>query len=530
MSLEDFKPIENVSRKIVKNTVYNIIGNFTLLSVGFLLVPYIIKHIGIGMYGNVWVIAIVIISLSQMLDMGIGSACTKYISEYYTKSELINLNKIVNTSFFFFLILWIVLYTLILIFRSTIIQIIGTAPEFQNDMQFVLLVISGVVAINHITAPFYSSINAIQRYDILNVSFIISSLVNVTFVVLFLQFGWGVKGVAASYFIFYLIVAASSTFFAFKKIKGLELNPAFTDIAVLKKILTFGGNLQISRLAQIFVFQLDKFLTLKFFGGNTTAFYDIGSKITALTRSIPLLLVSAIVPVASELDAKGEKQKLKKLFETGTRYLVLFGFVISGFVFANANLIVQSWVGKKLTMEGISIASSILRFLIIGYFVNMLTGAMNTIAIGLDRTEFERRSGILMIIIFPVLIFILIGPFEYFGIALAASFTILISSIYYMLQFLKAINLTFLHILKIAYKPFGVTLLSSISTLGIFYLIPDSFLDTRIEGLVVVVCLFLIYCILFTLLVIVFKLYHAADLDILKMFTAKLRIKTTQEQ
>lgn len=529
MSFEDLKSTENVPRKIVKNTIYNIIGNFTLLTVGFLLVPYIIKHIGVSTYGNIWVIAVVIISLSQLFDFGIGSACTKYVSEYYVKSDILNLNKIINSSFFFFLLLWIILYSLFLTFNHVLIQIIGTAPQFQSDMKFVLLVIIGVVAINHITAPFYANINAIQRYDILNITYIIGSFINVALVVLFLQFGWGVKGVALSYFIFYLIVALSSVYFSFKNIKGLKFKIEYADISTLKKIFSFGYNLQISRFAQILVFQLDKFFTLRFFGGNSAAYYEIGSKITGFTRSIPLLLVSAIVPVASELDARGEKEKLMKLFETGTRYLIVFGLIISGFVFTHANLIVQAWVGKKLTIEGIAIASYIIRFLIIGYFVNMLTGAMSSIAIGFDRTDFERRTGILMIIIFPVLIFLLLPSFDYYGIAIAASLTIMISSFYFMLQFLNSINFGIINILKILYKPFTVAALSSVITFWIYYLIPDSILDIRIGGLMVVFGLFIIYCFLYLFLMIIFKLYQSTDIEILKMFLSKFNLHKKEE-
>ncbi|RCK76578.1 MAG: Polysaccharide biosynthesis protein [Ignavibacteriae bacterium] len=523
MSIEEFKPPERFPQKIVKNTIYNIIGNFTLLIIGFILVPYIIKHIGVNVYGNIWVVAIIIISFSQLFDFGFGSTCTKYVAEYHTKAEILNLNKIINSVLFFFLILWIIIFPLIVFFKEEIVLLLGTSADLKSEMYFVLFITTGIVAVNHITSPFYASINAIQRYDLLNIAIISGAIFNLILIIILFNTGFGVNGLAVSYFLFYLLIAISVTVYSFKLLPGLKINFKYVSIETLKKVFSFGTNLQINRIAQVLVFQLDKFLVLKFFGGNYAAYYEIGTKITGFARSIPLLLVSAVVPAASELDAKGEKLKLNILFETGTRYLIIGGLLIGGFIFTHANLLIQSWVGKKLTVEGISIASSIIRLIILGYFANMITGAMSSIALGFDRTDFERRAGIITIIMFPISVLIFLPYFGFWGIPISVAFTIIVSAVYYMLTFVRFVDYRFQNILIMLIKPFITTVVSGFLTYLLFQIFPVNLIEKRIGGIIAVSVLFLFYFVIFSGSIIFLKGYTNTDLLVLKMFIEKLR-------
>ncbi len=527
MNLEELKQPEKFPQKIVKNTIYNIIGNFTLITIGFILVPYIIKHIGVNVYGSIWVIAIIVISFSQLFDFGLTSACTKYIAEYHTKSDVQNMNRVVNTVFFFFLIFWVLVYPLIYIFREEIILLLGTSSDLKSEMYFVLFVVTAIMAVNHITSPFYASISAIQRYDLLNIFIISAAILNIILIVILFNTGFGVNGLAISYFIFYFSIAVSVILYCFKLIPGLQFGLKYLNIDTFKKVFYFGINLQIGKISQIVVFQLDKFLALKLFGGKYAAFYEVGSKITSFTRSIPLLLVSAIVPAATELDAKGENLKLKILFETGTRYLIIGGFLIGGFIFSHADLIIQSWIGKKLTIEGIYISSSIIRLIVLGYFANMITGAMSSIALGFDRTEFERRAGIVTIILFPLLAIILLPIFGFYGIAMSVSLTLVISSIYFMLLFVRFIDYKIYNVFKMLLIPISAAILSAILTYVLYKFIPESYMENRISSLIVTGILFLIYLILFSGSFVILKGYTNTDLIIIKMFIDKLKtIKT----
>lgn len=70
---------QNISDKIVRNTVFNTIGRFWGLLITFALTPYIIGHVGLNLYG-LWAIATSLTGYFGLLDFGIKDSYTKYIS------------------------------------------------------------------------------------------------------------------------------------------------------------------------------------------------------------------------------------------------------------------------------------------------------------------------------------------------------------------------------------------------------------------------------------------------------------------
>ncbi len=89
---------QTLSHKIVRNTIFNIIGRLWGMLVVLFLTPYIIGHIGTEKYG-IWALVVVLTGYFGLLDCGVGTSFVKYISEYYTKKDYSGINRIVNTGF-----------------------------------------------------------------------------------------------------------------------------------------------------------------------------------------------------------------------------------------------------------------------------------------------------------------------------------------------------------------------------------------------------------------------------------------------
>jgi O-antigen/teichoic acid export membrane protein len=89
MSVEIFP----LPKKIIKNTLYNTIGNWTLMGLNFLIIPFIIGKLGVQLYGGVWVIGIMVISSAALLDFGLGVASIKFVSEYNAKNQYDKINE-----------------------------------------------------------------------------------------------------------------------------------------------------------------------------------------------------------------------------------------------------------------------------------------------------------------------------------------------------------------------------------------------------------------------------------------------------
>ena len=70
----------------------------------FFLFPFVVGRLGKEAYG-IYAIVMTITGYFGLFDMGVASALTKYVAEYKGKNDELMINKIINVSFFFYLII-----------------------------------------------------------------------------------------------------------------------------------------------------------------------------------------------------------------------------------------------------------------------------------------------------------------------------------------------------------------------------------------------------------------------------------------
>src|SRR5262245_27085135 len=80
------------SQRLVTNTFFNFVGRSWSFLVALLLTPYILQHLNVHEFG-VWVLLTIFTSSFNLLDLGLGAAFVKHISEFYTRRDFDRINK-----------------------------------------------------------------------------------------------------------------------------------------------------------------------------------------------------------------------------------------------------------------------------------------------------------------------------------------------------------------------------------------------------------------------------------------------------
>ena|GEM_PF-864255 len=444
----------SLSKKIVRNTLYTGMGRFWVMTVNFILTPYIVSKIGIEKFG-IWVLAYAIIGFLSLIDFGTGNACLKYISEYYAKKEYNRINEIISTGLMINIIVGL-LISMSLFLRYPIIDLFKFDPAYYDDVIFVLTLAIIFFAISFICSIFKSVIDGLQRMDITNKINIAVSIVNVIGVVIFLELGYGLKGLIINSGILVVLTISLNACFAYRLLPSLKINPKLIRLKRFKEVLKYGIKVHVSKIAVFINQQLDKVLLGHFVGIATVGFYGVGARLSRLSRQVPMVLFPAIMPAASELDSVKDQKRLHALYMRGSRYLssivmplFLFGFTIS-------YILVNLWMGR-----GYDTAVMVVRFLIVGFSVNVLTGIGTSIVRGVGRPEIETRYTILVAISNAILSIILIIKMGLIGALIGTSVSLVVFSIYFMLVFHKEIiNESYIEFVKkIYYKPFFISLI-----------------------------------------------------------------------
>jgi O-antigen/teichoic acid export membrane protein len=83
----------------IKNILYNTGFKSINQLVALFILPLFVKNIGLELYG-IWVISGVIIGYLGVFDLGFSNGIMKYISEAYSKKDMVQFNHVFSSSAF----------------------------------------------------------------------------------------------------------------------------------------------------------------------------------------------------------------------------------------------------------------------------------------------------------------------------------------------------------------------------------------------------------------------------------------------
>ncbi len=440
---------EATSKKIIRNTIYNSAGLFWSYLLSFALTPYIIHKIGVERFG-IWAIANTAINFILFLDLGIGSSFVKYIAEYNTKKDDKMINQVINTGFVFSLLFCTCVFVAFLFMKNFVIELLKFSPELSEDVLFVFFGVLMVFIINYVFAVFKSTLYGLQRIDITNKIFIVVSFPGTIGLILFLSSGYGLRGYVYNSILVALVTVISYVVCTFRILPQLVMHPKFFSLEMLKRLWNFGFKVQIAGFSEFINVSLDKLLIGHFLNVRMVGFYELGSKIALTAGNLPSVLLSAIEPASSELDAAKDTRAISNLYTRGTKYIVFLTFPLSIFIITNASPVMHFWMGES----GYQRSILAIQILTIGYSFVLVNSIGRMVARGMGVPQFEMVSALIILGLNILLSVALIILFGFNGALIGTSMSAVIGSLYFMNRFHKHIERTIMSFLRQVYlKP-----------------------------------------------------------------------------
>jgi len=505
-------------QKIIRNTIFNIIGRLWAILVVLFLTPYIIGHIGIERYG-IWAVVGIVTGYFGLLDFGIGTSFIKYISEFYTRRDYEKINQVINTGFAFYSMFALFFIALAFFIINPLLNFFNIPEKLYNEASFVFLLGFILFCISQAINSFTSIQGGLQRMDITNKVSIAISIPLVIGTIYFLERGYGLPGLMINNAIVLLISSIINIAIAFKLLPELEFNPLLFNKDMFKKLFGFGYKIQISRIANLIHFHLDKVLLAHFLNIGLVTFYTVAAQLAFKVREVPSLLVSAIFPAASELQARANKDSLYKLYFRSMKYVFLIALPISLLAILLAKPFIALWLG-----EGYEKSALTLQVLVIGYFLNVMAVPAFFILSGIGKPQYGMRASILAAVLNLILSILLVIKIGYFGVVIGAAISMVVGAVYLISMAYRIINIPFWKTsLKIFLRPL---LACGISATTIYILINQ--IEQRGIGWGSLSIIGILYVMIFSLFILVTNYFDEFDKSIINKYSP-FRIFNTRQ-
>ncbi len=419
----------SVSEKIIGNTAYNYMGNFSQILINFFLTPFIFRTLGAEKFG-IWAVMFTVTSYFSLLDLGAGGSFTKYLAEHKAKQETEQINNIINHGLLFYLPLAAAQFAACYLLVDFFLSVLKIPAPYMDETRSVL--IYGILAfcLQSAITPVRSLFEGFQKMGVLNLIKIAASIPRAGGIIFVLLSGYGLRGLALNEVGFALLSAILYLIFAYRVFPEMKLLPSRIDGNTFKKIFSFGYKVQVAKIAYLINFQTDRFIIGYFLNTAAIGFYDIGNRVASIARSFPLLMVSAITPAASEVDSTRTANDVWNLYIKASKYLFIFTTPLFVFLALNARLVLELWLGKSYLP-----AEIVLLVMCAGYYFNLLSGVANVVSIGIGKPEFEMETSVYASIVNILLSIILIMKYGLAGCVIATAITFLFYSAFLVFKF-----------------------------------------------------------------------------------------------
>jgi O-antigen/teichoic acid export membrane protein len=337
---------DSFRERLTTNSVLAITSKVANLLIAFLLVPFIVGHLGDADYG-LWILLGAIVAYGALADFGIASALTKYVSEYGSLGRHDSCRRIIASALCLYSLIGLGLILLFIAVAPAVPALFDVA-ESQRDAARKLAVLMGIgLGLSIPCAASTAVLQGLHRFDITAVLSTARSLLFAIGVAVSLSNGGDVLSVAAMHIVAMVAVQIPAIWWIYRLTPEYRFGFLSADFDDMRKLVSFSWPLFLVNFGGLLQSRSDEIVIGSRLPVGMVTPYSFAMLLARVPQIIAEQFISFILPIASELNAKDQQEKVRELFIMSTR-LTLAIFISPALVIAVlANSILSVWVGES---------------------------------------------------------------------------------------------------------------------------------------------------------------------------------------
>jgi O-antigen/teichoic acid export membrane protein len=476
------------TRAIVGGTLVLMLAQVSGIAVSFLLTPFMVSQLGIERYG-LWAFLYAIVAFAGLLEVGVGRGSVRFIAYYGERQELEMVRRIVSYGLIVRAGLAVLLCPLAWLLGRALLPHAGISDSLLDEAQTLLPLVVAYFFLSAGARLLSALLIGFERTWIVALITLVSQLLYAGLVVVFLLEGLELYGLLLAAALQSVFLGITCYVIGKRLIGRIFGNPFAIGRPLLLEMLKFGGWTQITALTALVTRQSDAIVIGAFINTRTVGLYDLGTRIATLTRTIPLTFLNPLLPAAARIHAQDDQKRIARTLLQGNRLLSLLSLAIGGFVLATAPLIMTVWLGRSYPD-----VPTIAVLLTVTWAINNLTGAGTTIVEAIGKPQYASEYAVIGMSLNITATVVLGLIYGLYGVIAGTVFGVVTASIYFLWRVHRLLGLPLWdYVGSWLWRLGTATGVAALLTYVLRVSLPDSMVDGRANGGLVLVLLALLY-------------------------------------
>lgn len=331
-----------------KNIIANYVGQFYMIIIGIVMVPFYLKYLGAEAYGLVGFF-VLMQSWMALLNMGISPTISREVAKIRAVDDplkVLAFKNLLHSLEFIFISISLIVAFCIVIYSDFISQHWLKVQTLDLNVVAYCISLMGVMIGIRFVVSLYNSgvLGTEEQVWLTKANIIISTLkfVGVLFVFYFIS-------TDVQYFFEYQLIITLIEFFLFSikfySLMGIGRFKLYFSYAVVKPILPFAMGIAYTGAIWIFLTQLDKLLLSSIIPLEQYGYFALVGVIANGVLQISAPIRKAILPRMTNLLSQGKTDEMIAVYKKSTQLVAIFVFTLITILGVYSYEFLYAWTG-----------------------------------------------------------------------------------------------------------------------------------------------------------------------------------------
>jgi len=405
--------IRRQPKTITENVVWNFLGQGWLFVLALVATPFIIRRLGVDLYG-IYVLIAIVIDYFAFLQFGVGTAAVKYVAEHLSRGDAEGVRDTFWTGMILHGAMGCLGMLLIFAFSEFLIdRLFNVPPPARSTAVAVLRIGSVGFLISMVIVLAGGAIRAAGRFDLLNGMSILLGTLQIASAVILLYRGYELSDVVLSNVVIQGVGLGLHGCCVARLYPFLG-SPRWNK-GVFRQLLRFGGFVTLSGVIGPILSDVEKLFITSLRSVSALAYYAVPFSLMSRLSVLPSAFSAVLFPAISALHGSNNREAIRDLYRRSTLYLLLlYSAPLTFFLFFGGPFL-SLWVGPDFAEQ----STVVLWILGFAGLVNAAAYPASTVLQGLGKPQWPALFHLAELVLYLPAGFLLIGTYGIKGAAAA---------------------------------------------------------------------------------------------------------------
>jgi|GEM_PF-1456623 len=402
------------AHRVISNAIYNLIPQLWFLALTVFTTPFVLHRLGVDAYGILSIVAIVAGYLA-FLDLGLNLAVIKFIAAHDAKDESDQINRVVQTALFVFLLMAMLTAASLFFLSGVLARMLKVPAGFEADAVLVLRLGGLSFAVNLVMGVFSAVPRALQRFDIVNRLNIVLGTLQIVVTVILLTLGFGLLSIVGWGCVLSVISLITYTAIARRLLPTLRAWPRF-DAKKFRELFGFSSYVMASNFTGVAASNSEKLILGGLAPIAQVTFYAVPFNIIQRVLTlIPSNLFTVLFPAFSAMSVTDKRETWQDAYIRAFRVIFIAVAPVSILSIVFGGDLLRFWIDESMSQNG----GPVLSVLAIAMMINAPAYVCVTVGQSLGRPALVAAAQVVHLIVLVLCGLILVPSYGALGAALA---------------------------------------------------------------------------------------------------------------